>query len=498
MAEKIKYINGEVLDHTLEELSKIIKKNQLTLPLGVDKGGTGAVDKAGARENLGIGSVGTLNYGSSTLTYLRNDGTWQTPVNTWIAFAGASSSFAGTAGYVPAPGIGNQNKYLRGDGTWQTPPDNNTWVPFKGATADNPGTAGYISTVPTAGQTGLYFKSDGTWGTPTNTTYNVFGKSTTTANGTTGLVPAPTAGADNRYLRNDGTWQVPPTSSYGLASTSNSGLAPKLSGVQTEYLNGNGNWTTPPDTKYSAFAGSTSGLVPTSDGTATKYLNGAGNWTTPPNTNTWTAFVGASTTSAGTAGYVPAPGTGNQEKFFKADGTWATPINTTYNVTSTNAAGLAPQLNGTATMYLNGAGQWATPPNTNNAVTQTISATENAAYRVLFSNTADDTTRTEGARKAASLTFNPSTGELKATTFTGNFNGSISSADKLTNAQTISLTGNVTGSASFTGNSACSIAATIANSAVTLGKLGSDVITAYVGSTQPTDSHVQIWIDTSS
>ncbi len=50
--------------------------------------------------------------------------------------------------------------------------DTNTWTPFKGATSTAAGTAGYISTVPKIGETGLYFKSDGSWGTPTNTTYN--------------------------------------------------------------------------------------------------------------------------------------------------------------------------------------------------------------------------------------------------------------------------------------------------------------------------------------
>lgn len=41
------------------------------------------------------------------------------PVN----MTGASASKAGTAGYAPAPQVGENNKYLRGDGTWQTPPN---------------------------------------------------------------------------------------------------------------------------------------------------------------------------------------------------------------------------------------------------------------------------------------------------------------------------------------------------------------------------------------
>ena len=44
------------------------------------------------------------------------------PVN----MEGASSSAAGSAGYVPAPAAGADNRYLRSDGTWAVPPDTNT------------------------------------------------------------------------------------------------------------------------------------------------------------------------------------------------------------------------------------------------------------------------------------------------------------------------------------------------------------------------------------
>lgn len=46
--------------------------------------------------------------------------------NTWIAFKGATTSAAGTAGYAPAPSAGAANRYLRSDGTWAVPPDTNT------------------------------------------------------------------------------------------------------------------------------------------------------------------------------------------------------------------------------------------------------------------------------------------------------------------------------------------------------------------------------------
>ena len=60
---------------------------------------------------------------------------------------------------------------------------------------------------------------------------------------------------------------------------------------------------------------------------------------------------------------------------------------------------------------------------TNNAVTQTATTTD-ANYEVLFSATADNTTRTEGARKTTSLRFNPNKGALMEgydTVATGNY-----------------------------------------------------------------------------
>jgi len=56
---------------------------------------------------------------------------------------------------------------------------------------------------------------------------------------------------------------------------------------------------------------------------------------------------------------------------------------------------------------------------TNNAVTQTKSAATNEDYRILFSNTADDDTRTEGARKDTDLTYNPFTKSFNASKING-------------------------------------------------------------------------------
>lgn len=78
----------------------------------------------------------------------------------------------------------------------------------------------------------------------------------------------------------------------------------------------------------------------------------------------------------------------------------------------------------------------------NNAVTQTIT-TANASYRILMSYTADNTTRTEGARKAANLSYNP--GALNGGLTTDRLN--ISNASLLekqeTNGTTVIQSGNL-------------------------------------------------------
>ncbi len=65
-----------------------------------------------------------------------------------------------------------------------------------------------------------------------------------------------------------------------------------------------------------------------------------------------------------------------------------------------------------------GTAKWVNNPNTNTdtLVTQTATTTD-ADYEVLFSATADNTTRTETARKNSNLKFNPSSGELNATSY---------------------------------------------------------------------------------
>lgn len=50
----------------------------------------------------------------------------------------------------------------------------------------------------------------------TNTTYSTMGAATSSAAGTSGLVPAPAAGKQASFLRGDGTWVVPTNTTYSL------------------------------------------------------------------------------------------------------------------------------------------------------------------------------------------------------------------------------------------------------------------------------------------
>lgn len=87
-------------------------------------------------------------------------------------------------------------------------------------------------------------------------------------------------------------------------------------------------------------------------------------------TNTWNPLKGATTSTAGSAGYAPAPSAGAANRYLRSDGTWAVPpdTNTTYGVVSTTANGLAPKRDGSTAHFLRGDGTWATPPNTTYSV----------------------------------------------------------------------------------------------------------------------------------
>lgn len=200
------------------------------------KGDTGNTGATGATPNLTIGTVSTLNPDQSATATIT--GTAENPVlnmgiprgqtgsvdsvyGTTIPVSesdsrnikqvldlklesvpnmtGASSSAAGSAGLVPAPSSGDQDKVLKGDGSWGTVVTD----PMTGATASTDGAAGLVP-APEAGDQDKVLTGGGTWETiPTMT------GATALTDGAAGLAPAPLAGETGRFLRADGTWVVP-------------------------------------------------------------------------------------------------------------------------------------------------------------------------------------------------------------------------------------------------------------------------------------------------
>ena len=120
----------------------------------------------GTSRTLTIGNSGKSVNGSGNVSWSLSEIGAATSTHSHNAFGGATSSAAGSAGFVPAPAAGNQSKYLRGDGTWATPPNTVYTHPT------SPGN----KHIPSGGSSGqiLRWSADGTavWGNDNNTTYS--------------------------------------------------------------------------------------------------------------------------------------------------------------------------------------------------------------------------------------------------------------------------------------------------------------------------------------
>lgn len=175
-----------------------------------------------------------------------------------------------------------------------------------------------------------------------DTTYSDMAGATSTADGAHGLVPKPLKGEQGKFLRADGTWGTPTDTTYNLATTTSNGLMSssdktKLNGIES----GANKYVHP------AYTAKTNGLYKvTIDGTGhvSSTVNVSKSDITalgiPSQDTTYSNMTGATATTDGTSGLVPAPAKGTQGQYLRADGTWATPTNTTYNPVTTKTDGL--------------------------------------------------------------------------------------------------------------------------------------------------------------
>lgn len=221
----------------------------------------------------------------------------------------------------------------------------------------------------------------------------------------------------------------------------------------------------------------------------------------------------------------------------KTDALYAAKSHTHANAT-TSAAGFLPKLSGSTTQYLRGDGTWATVQagvtgvkgnaetayrtgnvNLTPANIGAAAASHTHNYLPLGGGTLTGNLSSRQIAPSANNSYTLGTSSLKwsnvyATTFTGNLTGNVTgsltgNADTATTASkvnnTITIAGDVTSSAvSLNTTSAITITTALgtgvvgtnelANKAVTNGKLADDVGTVYVGSTQPTEAHVKLWV----
>jgi hypothetical protein len=252
------------------------------------------------------------------------------------------------------------------------PSTNTTYSAMTGATSSAAGTSGLVP-APAAGKNTSFLRGDGTWVVPTNTTYADMTGATSSADGTHGLVPAPAKGKQTSFLRGDGTWVVPTNTTYTNATTSASGLMSaadktKLDGV----ADGANNYVHPAYTTYSSglykVTVDATGHVSAATAVAKSDITALG----IPSTNTTYSVMGAASDSAaGTSGLVPAPAAGKNTSFLRGDGTWVVPTDTTYSVmgaasaSAAGSSGLVPApAAGKQASFLRGDGTWVVPKNT--------------------------------------------------------------------------------------------------------------------------------------
>ena len=267
------------------------------------------------------------------------------------------------------------------------------------------------------------------------------GNSTTPIGGGVGTTAEKIINSDSTYGKGSATQPIyidsngrPATTTYALNAAGAKGVDTLISAASTStnlptsqavaaFVEGKGYITSYTDNKVQTSQANTTKvfLAGTSTaGTSTGTLNFDSNvyLTTTAGTLHATTFEG---NLSGTASRATADADGNTIKttYLKLSGgnvTGAVTFGSSVSAEELTAGDLVVNGNASFTNNLqantiNGVAVGSSPKFTDVNVTQTATTTS-AAYEVLFSYTADNTTRTEGARKTSTLTYNPNTKEL--------------------------------------------------------------------------------------
>ena len=194
-----------------------------------------------------------------------------------VTFTGTNGTANGTKGLVPAPGPGDADKYLASDGTWKAVESGIAEIPVASS-----------STVGGVKIAEPFRMDDGVLH------LDVFTGTSGSASGASGIVPAPTASDANKFLSSDGTWQTVEMGTIADATTTSSGLMSASDKSKLDSLSNNG-------VTY----------------TFTEIFDIDSNNVVDIDT-----FGGASSTSAGKRGAVPAPARGATNMYLSSSGRW--------------------------------------------------------------------------------------------------------------------------------------------------------------------------------
>ena len=421
-----------------------------------------------------------LSVSGKTITFTKGDGTTGTITTqdtntTYGAFKGATSSAAGGAGLVPAPGTSNVNQYLKGDGTWGTP--SNTWRGIQNnLTSDSTndslaaaqGKALKALVDGKAASKHTHTKSQIT-DFPALGTAAAKNVRTLTAQGASGWKDAAT---DQQY--------VPDMSFIAYWNGAYSGTSSNLiycnrGAFGTIVTKNTSDYAVAGHTHtWDSVTGKPSTFTPSSHThgvikslsvngttiTCTKDDGTTSTITTQDTNTTYGTFKGATTSEAGSTGLVIAPVAGNANRYLRSDGTWAVPpdTNTTYGVFAKATAdvagstGLVPApAKGQQTYYLRGDGTWAVPANTWRGIQDNLTS----------SSTTDSLSANQGKVLKGLIDGKAASGHTHNYAGSSSAGGAATSANKVNAALTINLNG--TSQGAWDGSSAKSISITAAS-----------------------------------